>query len=96
MGVTDDGAGIPRQYLPRIFEKFFRAPGQRGGGSGLGLSIAKEIVEAHGGRIAPKASREKEARSPSRFAGWMSRQMWLRSWRMLGSEHHGTWKNTAT
>jgi NtrC-family two-component system sensor histidine kinase KinB len=50
--VSDDGAGIPRQYLPRVFEKFFRAPGQVGGsGSGLGLSIAKDIVEAHGGKI---------------------------------------------
>jgi NtrC-family two-component system sensor histidine kinase KinB len=59
MGVTDDGAGIPRQYLPRIFEKFFRAPGQRGGGSGLGLSIAKDIVEAHGGHIRAESIEEK-------------------------------------
>lgn len=52
MGVSDDGAGISRQFLPRVFEKFFRAPGQQGSsGSGLGLSIAKDIVEAHGGRI---------------------------------------------
>ncbi|HZK79828.1 MAG TPA: ATP-binding protein [Humisphaera sp.] len=59
MGVTDDGAGIPRQFLPRIFEKFFRAPGQRGGGSGLGLSIAKDIVEAHGGHIRAESVEEK-------------------------------------
>jgi signal transduction histidine kinase len=50
--VTDDGDGIPRQYLHRIFEKFFRAPGQQGSsGSGLGLSIARDIVQAHGGQI---------------------------------------------
>ncbi len=50
--VTDRGAGIPRQHLPRIFEKFFRVPGQSGdGGSGLGLAIVKDIVEAHGGGI---------------------------------------------
>jgi PAS domain S-box-containing protein len=55
--VSDDGAGIPRSYLPRIFEKFFRAPGQQGGsGSGLGLAIAKDIVEAHGGRIRVESS----------------------------------------
>ncbi|HWE92339.1 MAG TPA: ATP-binding protein [Tepidisphaeraceae bacterium] len=52
MGVTDDGAGIPRAVLPRVFEKFFRAPGQQSAdGSGLGLAIARDIVEAHGGRI---------------------------------------------
>jgi len=50
--VTDTGAGIPPQYLGRVFDKFFRAPGQPGDtGSGLGLAIVKDIVEAHGGRI---------------------------------------------
>src|SRR6185437_477473 len=52
LSVSDDGAGIPRQYVHRVFEKFFRAPGQQGSsGSGLGLAIAKDIVEAHGGKI---------------------------------------------
>ena len=50
--VQDSGSGIPTEYLPRVFEKFFRVPGQGGGsGSGIGLAIAKDIVEAHGGRI---------------------------------------------
>jgi signal transduction histidine kinase/HAMP domain-containing protein len=49
--VSDSGPGIPREYLPRLFERFFRVPGTPGGGVGLGLFIAKEIVEAHGGRI---------------------------------------------
>lgn len=50
--VTDTGPGIPRQYLHRIFEKFFRVPGQASGsGSGLGLALAKDVVEAHGGQI---------------------------------------------
>jgi PAS domain S-box-containing protein len=50
--VADDGMGIPRQYAHRIFEKFFRVPGQPGTtGSGLGLALSKEIVEAHGGQI---------------------------------------------
>jgi NtrC-family two-component system sensor histidine kinase KinB len=50
--VRDTGSGVPRQYQHRVFEKFFRVPGQsRGSGSGLGLAIAKDIVEAHGGLI---------------------------------------------
>ena len=49
--VEDTGKGIPPEYLPRIFEKFFRVPGQEQPDSGLGLSIAKEFVEAQGGHI---------------------------------------------
>ena len=50
--VTDTGAGIPAEHLPRIFEKFYRVPGSRShGGAGLGLAIAREIVVAHGGQI---------------------------------------------
>lgn len=50
--VTDTGAGIPAEHLPRIFEKFYRVPGSRSrGGAGLGLAIAREIVAAHGGQI---------------------------------------------
>lgn len=54
MRVRDTGAGIPPEQLPRIFEKFYQADNQRAaraGGAGLGLAIAKEIVEAHGGSI---------------------------------------------
>jgi signal transduction histidine kinase len=49
--VIDDGAGIPAEHLPRIFDRFWQAPGARQLGSGLGLSIAKGIVDAHGGTI---------------------------------------------
>jgi two-component system sensor histidine kinase BaeS len=52
--VRDTGAGIPPEQLPHIFEKFFQADNQRAAsheGSGLGLSIAREIVHAHGGEI---------------------------------------------
>ncbi|HEX5241705.1 MAG TPA: ATP-binding protein [Tepidisphaeraceae bacterium] len=50
--VRDTGPGIPRQFADRIFEKFFRIPRADGpAGIGLGLAIAKEIVEAHHGHI---------------------------------------------
>jgi PAS domain S-box-containing protein len=50
--VEDSGPGIPPEYRSRIFEKFFRIPRTEGpSGAGLGLAIAKEIAEAHGGLI---------------------------------------------
>jgi NtrC-family two-component system sensor histidine kinase KinB len=50
--VSDTGSGIPHQFLQRIFEHFFRVPEQKSEtGAGLGLAIAKQIVEAHGGHI---------------------------------------------
>ncbi len=49
--VADSGVGIAPDYQRRVFEKFFRVPGQEQASSGLGLTIAKEIVEAHGGSI---------------------------------------------
>jgi len=50
--IKDTGKGIPKQYQDRIFEQFFRIPGQeKSSGAGLGLAIVKEIIEAHDGNV---------------------------------------------
>ena len=49
--VRDTGAGIPTEYLPRIFERFVQVPGATRGGAGLGLAIVQTIVRAHGGEV---------------------------------------------
>ena len=54
ISITDTGIGIPPEHLPHLFTRFYRADKSRsrsGGGSGIGLTIAKHLVEAHGGRI---------------------------------------------
>lgn len=52
ISVADNGAGIPYEYQSRIFDKFVQVKTEKAlGGSGLGLSICKEIVRAHGGTI---------------------------------------------
>jgi signal transduction histidine kinase len=64
--VADTGPGIPEQYADRIFEKFFRVPSPDGpSGAGLGLAIAKELVEAHGGTI--QLCRDKNKKPGSTF-----------------------------
>jgi signal transduction histidine kinase len=61
ISVSDEGAGIPPEHVPHLFDRFYKAEPSRaphaggpvqGTGSGLGLSIVKAIVERHGGRIA--------------------------------------------
>lgn len=48
--MIDDGPGIAPEHLPRVFDRFWQAE-RKPAGSGLGLYIAKGIIEAHGGRI---------------------------------------------
>jgi len=50
--VEDDGPGIPAELKERVFERFVRGVGDRGGSSGLGLSIVQAVAESHGGTVA--------------------------------------------
>ena len=55
LSITDTGSGVPKDALPRLFDRFYQVDQSRAGGvshsTGLGLAIVKEIVQAHGGRI---------------------------------------------
>ena len=51
ISIADTGSGIPTEYLPHVFDKFVQVPDSHTGGAGLGLTISKSIVEAHGGQI---------------------------------------------
>ncbi len=65
VAVTDTGEGIPPEDLPYIFERFYRVDKSRTrgtGGSGLGLTIAKRLVEAHGGKIEAQSEPGKGSR----------------------------------
>jgi signal transduction histidine kinase len=62
ISVVDTGIGIPAEHLPHLFTRFYRVDKSRsrqaGGGSGIGLTIARHLVEAHGGRIWAKSAGE--------------------------------------
>ena len=82
--VEDTGAGIPASQIGRVFERFFRvAQVDQPPGAGLGLAIAKEIVEAHGGSI---AVRSQEGRG-SRFSFTLQRAPQTPSAVTAGSDH---------
>jgi two-component system, OmpR family, sensor histidine kinase KdpD len=55
ISVADEGPGIPERELERVFEKFYRSPGHhRVAGTGMGLTVAREILRAHGGDVVVK------------------------------------------
>ena len=59
LSVEDDGEGIPPEALPLVFERFYRVDPSRArttGGAGLGLTIAKQLVEAHHGVITAESA----------------------------------------
>ena len=68
--VEDDGPGIPSELKERVFERFVRGAGDRGGSSGLGLSIVHAVAESHGGTVAIESPTMNGALRPrgTRFA----------------------------
>jgi two-component system OmpR family sensor kinase len=57
LSVSDTGAGIPSEALPRVFDRHFRVPGSTAiSGTGLGLAIVKRIVDAHGGQVSVQST----------------------------------------
>ncbi|PYO01420.1 MAG: hypothetical protein DMD91_07795 [Candidatus Rokuibacteriota bacterium] len=67
--VEDTGVGIPASALPRIFEMYQQAHGQRGG-TGLGLAIVRGVVEAHGGRVTVESQEGKGSRFTVLLPRW--------------------------
>ena len=56
--MEDDGGGVPEKDLPHLFERFYRAEGQKQNGAGLGLAIVKEIIYRHHGHISAENTKE--------------------------------------
>lgn len=73
LSVSDSGTGIPAGELPRVFDRFFRGHDARAGGSGIGLTVVRDLVEAHGGTIAVTSEAARgttfTARLPLRSSG---------------------------
>ncbi|MFA5973797.1 MAG: ATP-binding protein [Lentimicrobiaceae bacterium] len=52
--ISDNGPGVPESSIAQLFDKFYRVPGSKSGGTGLGLTISKAIIEAHNGSVKAK------------------------------------------
>lgn len=61
ISITDNGNGIPETEINYLFDKFYRLPQTKTGGSGLGLSIVKGVIEAHNGKVKAENNAEKGA-----------------------------------
>ena len=74
--VADTGIGIPKEYLPHIFDRFFRIPGQtEEAGTGLGLAIVKEIVAAHEGEVTCESEPGKGTTFRVRVPAWIGSEV---------------------
>ena len=75
--ISDNGIGMSKEYLPHLFERFYRTDSDRArsqGGYGLGLSIAKSIVDGHQGRISVSSSASwswRDTTSSEMIVSWM-------------------------
>lgn len=75
VAISDTGCGIPQDALPHLFDRFYRADEARSrqtGGSGLGLSICKSIIDAHGGSISVKSEIEVGSTFRVLLPGWVA------------------------
>jgi two-component system, OmpR family, sensor histidine kinase MprB len=82
--VRDHGPGIPPEDLPRVFDRFYRAPAARGvPGSGLGLAIVRQVAEGHGGTV------EAEAVPPAAGGGTLIRIRLPGNACLTGPNRHG-------
>jgi two-component system, OmpR family, sensor histidine kinase ArlS len=90
--VEDEGPGITSEDLPHIFEEFFRSENTSDTpGVGLGLSIAKKIVDAHNGEISVKSLHGEGGATGTRFTVAIPRnlqtpEMRRREWMMTGND----------
>jgi signal transduction histidine kinase len=62
--VEDDGPGIPPELKDKVFERFVRGAGDRGGSVGLGLSIVRAVAESHGGSVRVESPTQNGAAPP--------------------------------
>jgi signal transduction histidine kinase len=71
--VSDTGVGIPLEYQPHVFDRFFRIPGHSDeAGTGLGLAIVKEVVTSHGGEITCESEPGEGTKFKITFPAWKS------------------------